>query len=177
MDNYKEYAVELRELGTNLLPTTIQTNLTDKYKVISVYADICYWQTALWFGETKVHNYETRIDADDIVTLHSEITKDYYENGMFFKEKELLRELKTNLCDEWLNESDSSVGIYPVGDLVHWANNDLKDAEGVTLLSVTKDNAIIECESLLFEIYGIVERTAPEETDFYWSIRLHDKKD
>lgn len=183
MRHYIERAEELNGLGSDVLETVIQTRLSGDFRVTSVYKkeaeyDTSLWETSVWSDENKVvWGYRRFANAERVITLHSEIAKDYFETGRFFKEEELLQELKQNLCDEWLNESDSSVGIYPVGDLVHWANNDLKDAEGVTLLSVTKDNAIIECESLLFEIYGIVERTAPDETDFYWSIRLHDKKD
>jgi GNAT superfamily N-acetyltransferase len=84
----------------------------------------------------------------------------------------LLKELEDNLCTDWLNASDSSVGIYPVSDIKDWANTEVSELEGIALISATSDNVVIECENRLFEIYPVVVKVDEEDYDYYWGIRV-----
>ena len=82
--------------------------------------------------------------------------------------EQILKELDENLCSE-LNEHDPSVGIYKVQ---HLDNEVLEDLEGVTVLSVTKDNAILLVEGHKIELY------AEEDPDlFYWKVREYKEEE
>ena len=83
----------------------------------------------------------------------------------------LLKELNENLILDGINFEDTSVGWYRISDLEKWAKDELPDYEGISLVSATKDNCIINCEGHLFEIFLDVERCGDEVIDSNWKIK------
>lgn len=84
-----------------------------------------------------------------------------------------LKELDSNIVQDVLNFEDTSVGIYSVTDLTDWASDGLVDYVDITPVYVSKENAIIKCEGVHFEIYLKVEKDGDEVIDSKWAIRLY----
>lgn len=82
----------------------------------------------------------------------------------------ILKELKENLVYD-LNESDPSVGITPVTDLKEWAEENIDNIEGVTLLKAESTCIVVSCEGYLYEIFDNVQRVSEDEYESYWDIR------
>jgi hypothetical protein len=79
---------------------------------------------------------------------------------------QLLEDLRNNICQDNLNSSDISVGLYPISDLVDWAANDAKDCDGIEILSVTKDEVVFVSEDRWFKIF----RNGSEVDGNFWDI-------
>ena len=82
----------------------------------------------------------------------------------------LLMELKKNIVSD-LNENDPSVGLYAVTDLQQWAEDNFDSIQGVTLISLSEDQLIFECEGEKFEIYEKVMKVDEDEYESAWDIR------
>lgn len=80
--------------------------------------------------------------------------------------EQILKELDENLCSE-MNEHDSSVGIYQIQYLNKDFLEEVQESEGVTVISYTKDNAILEVEGFQIELYP---ETYGDE-GFQWKVR------
>lgn len=69
--------------------------MNDNYRVSSAFRKFSNanfenwgWETFLWNGEKIEHQYGLVNFADNVITLHSSIEKDYLKNGQFFKGEE-----------------------------------------------------------------------------------------
>jgi hypothetical protein len=78
---------------------------------------------------------------------------------------QLLEDLRDNICKDNLNQSDTSVGLYPISDLVDWANTDAKDCDGIEILSVRKTEVVFVSEGRWFKIFS-----NDTNEDSYWDI-------
>lgn len=68
-------------------------------------------------------------------------------------QNQLYKDIKENFVDDFLNFSDSSVGWYAIEHFSQSVVNEINDdIEGVTVVSWSKYEMVIECEGLQFYI-------------------------
>jgi hypothetical protein len=90
----------------------------------------------------------------------------YFMCSSVIEKDQLLEDLRNNICTDNLNQSDTSVGLYPVSDLIDWAKTDAKDCYGIEILSVTKDDVVFVSEDRWFKIF----RNGSEVDGNFWDI-------
>lgn len=88
-------------------------------------------------------------------------------------EKSLLEELRENLVYD-LNFYDPSVGLFPVANLMDWAEDNIDALEGVELIKGEETSIVIKCDNQLFEIYEYLVQVGEEEYDHEWRIRPYE---
>lgn len=120
--------------------------------------------------EVDIQLYKAGFSEEELKAMR----QDYYNPSAPNEEVvSLLKALKEDLVSN-LNESDPSVGLHPVTDLVDWSKDAFEETTDITMVSVSTTNLIFNSKGYLFEIFESMEQVDEDEYDYYWNIREYE---
>jgi hypothetical protein len=72
--------------------------------------------------------------------------------------EQILKDIKENICNDFLNAHDPSVGIYRASKIDDWVIEEINESEGIKVVSYTSNSVLLDCDVCKVEVYYYLDR-------------------